>query len=405
MIKRICKNKKGFTLPELLVTLAILGMVVVMASQLMSQFLRTFNTTETRYEIQSAVSLASRKFETNRDSLVYAYQADLLYDPAIAEGVIIDEENGTFQWKGELPRTLPAEGAVKEENGNPDPFTYMFSAPAYKPDGTYLGSYLFIREFNTANSVLFLDAEGMGDVPVEIAFRIAKSAPLLDESGNPLPNNETTYLPQTVEIELKSGLPEVTNYSMITQYALINVDRRNRDINYIGRQDSGRLIYESEWADGTSCAAGPAGWTDSSLSNYPNPVTTFEYTPAGSTDPVDTAITVTTVQNDGNVMRFISPSAFKTIPDAGDLTSGANLASCLTSFAFSDSSKLSSHVLGSLRDFRDNVLAGTTVGDWVIHEYYNTWSPFLVEKAGFLKPVYRIVLVPVSYVCGFVANL
>ena len=116
-------------------------------------------------------------------------------------------------------------------------------------------------------------------------------------------------------------------------------------------------------------------------------------------------VTLDTVTKSGNVMRFISETAFHSKGDIDELTSASNMASCLTSFAFSDSSKLSSHALGALRDFRDNVLKGTTVGDWIIDNYYNEWSPFLVQKMGYLKPVYKVILTPVAYVCGLIANI
>ena len=61
--------------------------------------------------------------------------------------------------------------------------------------------------------------------------------------------------------------------------------------------------------------------------------------------------------------------------------------------------------LNNLRDFRDNVLRGTEFGDWFISFYYNDLSPFLIEKTAFLKPVYKVVLTHVSYICGIIANM
>lgn len=402
MFKIIHKNKKGISLVELLVTVVVLGFVLTLTAQLLSQGTRLFNTAEERWEVQNAVHLACRKFETNRDSLVNAYQADLLYDPVIANGINIADD-GSFTWRsGTQPCVLPAESDTAD---NKNPYTYMFSTPAYK-DGQYLGSYLFIREYGKGRSVPFLDAEGMGDVPVEVVFRIAKTAPALDGNGEVDASVSDKYLTQTVEIELKSGKTDLTNFNVITQFTLVNVSE-GKDINYLG----GALVFEPEWLGGESGGtpvAGPVGWTDEVLnskidSGFPTNTTAVYKDAEGNTQT--TVLPTTFLTQNSNIMRFVSPTAFYAIGDASELTSSVNLASCLTSFAFSDSSALSEFVLKSLRGFRDNILAGTTVGDWIIHEYYYTWSPFLIEKAGFLKPVYRAVLIPVSFVCEVITDI
>lgn len=401
MFKTIHKNKKGISLVELLVTIVILGFVLTLTSQLTRQMWRMFKITEERWSIQSAVQLACRKFETNRDSLVNAYQADLLYDPVVAQGIKVHDDD-TFEWIGGTPCVMPAEGTADNNN----PYTYMFSTPAYATDGTFLGSYLFIREYGQGESVRFLDEEGMGDVPVEVLFRIAKTAPALDAEGEEDTSVKKKYLTQTVEIELRSGKTNLTNYSVVTQFTLVNVSE-GKEINYL----SGGLVFEPEWlggADGTAPVAGPVGWADETLnaqfnSGFPTNSKALYKDESGAVKEV--VLSSDFLKQNGNVMRFVSPTAFHATGDASELASSANLASCLTSFAFSDSSALSEFVLGSLRGFRDNILAGTTVGDWIIHEYYNTWSPFLIEKAGFLKPVYRAVLIPISFVCEIITDI
>lgn len=401
MFNLIHKNKKGLSLAELLVTIVILGMLISLGGQILYQLTMFYNMASVRWEIQSAVQLACNRFETNRDSISNAYQADILYDPKIAEGIIYDDTNNTFEWKNGSPYVLPAENAVDSD----DPYTYMFSTPAYrKSDGQYLGSFMFIRDYASANSTLFLEDAGFGDTPVEITFDIGRSVDAIDSSGNIDNTIPDTYLTQTVAITLKSGRPDVTNYEVKTAFTLVNISE-GKKINY----SNGMLVFDPDWLDaetGRSAMAGPAGWTDSELngqttSGYPTSSTTA-YTVA---DGTDIYVNVTTLQENANIMRFVSPTAFHEKGDVDELTSSANMASCLTSFAFSDSSKLSSHALGALRDFRDNVLKGTTVGDWIIDNYYNEWSPFLVQKMGYLKPVYKVILTPVAYICGLIANI
>ncbi|MGN0569840.1 MAG: Tfp pilus assembly protein FimT/FimU [Candidatus Fimenecus sp.] len=401
MFKLIHENKKGLSLVELIVTVVILGMVVSLGGQILYQLTNFYNATAMRWEIQSAVQLACNKFETNRDSISNAYRADLLYDPIVEKGVIINDDH-TFTWKDGSPFVLPAENMSNSD----DPYTYMFSTPAYRAsDGQYLGSFLFIREFGASKSELFLDEAGFGETPVEVEFNVARSVDSLDATGivdDTIPN---IYLTHTVSITLKSGRPDVTSYTLKTSYTLENLSN-GKKINYIG----GALVFDYGWLGGEAGAtpmAGPAGWSDAEL----NSQTGSGYPESGNAqykDPTTgemVSVIVDTMNKSANVMRFISETAFHSKGDIDEATSSANMASCLSSYAFSDSSKLSSHALGALRDFRDNVLKGTTVGDWIIDNYYNEWSPFLVQKMGYLKPVYKVILTPVAYVCGLIANI
>lgn len=400
MFNLIHKNKKGLSLVELLVTIVIVGMVVSLGGQILYQLTNFYNMAAVRWEIQSAVQLACNRFETNRDSISNAYRADLLYDPVVADGIVINEDH-TFTWKGGSPYVLPAENYSDSD----DPYTYMFSTPAYRAsDGQYLGSFLFIREFGATNSTLFLEDAGFGETPVEIEFDMGQSVDALDAEGNIDESASNIYLSHTVMVTLKSGRPDITNYEVKTSYTLDNISE-GKKINYVG----GTLVFDPSWLggeSGTTPMAGPAGWSDAELNSQAG-----SGCPSGSTyytveeTNTNIMVTVNTVNKSGNVMRFISETAFHSKGDIDELSTAANMASCLSSYAFSDSSKLSSHALGALRDFRDNVLKGTAVGDWIIDNYYNEWSPFLVQKMGYLKPVYKVILTPVAYVCGLIANI
>lgn len=400
MFNLIHKNKKGLSLVELLVTIVIVGMVVSLGGQILYQLTNFYNMAAVRWEIQSAVQLACNRFETNRDSISNAYRADLLYDPVVADGIVINEDH-TFTWKGGSPYVLPAENYSDSD----DPYTYMFSTPAYRAsDGQYLGSFLFIREFGAPKSTLFLEDAGFGETPVEIEFDMGQSVDALDAEGNIDESASNIYLSHTVMVTLKSGRPDITNYEVKTSYTLDNISE-GKKINYVG----GTLVFDPSWLggeSGTTPMAGPAGWSDAELNSQAG-----SGCPSGSTyytveeTNTNIMVTVNTVNKSGNVMRFISETAFHSKGDIDELSTAANMASCLSSYAFSDSSKLSSHALGALRDFRDNVLKGTAVGDWIIDNYYNEWSPFLVQKMGYLKPVYKVILTPVAYVCGLIANI
>jgi hypothetical protein len=267
---------------------------------------------------------------------------------------------------------------------------------------------LYIREYNTTNSKLFLEEEGFGGIPVEIEFTMGTSVPsrVTDENGNLLPQK---YISNTVGITLKSGLQDVSNYQVETSYSLVQI-AEGKAINYEG----GTLVCEHSWfanGNAASPAAYPAGWTDATLngqtgSGYPGDADGTAPTRYETAYGVLQDIRIRGVNNGANVMRFVSEEAFHSITDTSELSSAANMASCLTSWAYMDADlNEQAVVLGGLRDFRDNVLKGTTVGDWIIYNYYNNWSPFVVNNMSFMKPVIKTVLKPVSVVCGLIANI
>lgn len=402
---KLVHNKKGFSLVEIIVTFVIISLVLPLASQTILQMVNFYELASYRWHVQTAVRLASRKFETNSNLIMNTHKADILYDPVIAGGITVYED-GTFDWRdGSAKSYVVTQEGVTDDS---DPYTYIFSTPAYDTEGNYLGSYLYIREYNTANSVLFLDEEGFGEVPVEIEFTMGVSVPsrVTDENGNPLPQ---TYLSNTVGITLKSGLQDVTNYQVETSYSLVQI-ADGKAINY----DGGLLVCDHTWfaaGDLTSPKVVPAGWTDETLngrtgSGYPGDSSGSAPTRYLSTNDIWRDVRVNGVNQPANVMRFVSEMAFHAVTDTSELASSANMASCLTSWAYMDEDiKEQSVVFGGLRDFRDNVLRGTTVGDWVIHNYYHHWSPFIVNNLAFMKPAIKTVLKPLSVICGLVANM
>lgn len=412
VFKLVYKNKKGITLVELLITITILGLVIPLAGQILYSLTNFFNMASYRWDIQSAVRFACQKLETQSDLIVNSYEADILYDPFIAAGITVTSESPfTFEWrKKEIPANeefdenktydatydsqrnnpyvTPAEGAIDEN----DFYTYIFSTPAYDTNGNYLGTYMFNREYKAENSTLFLYNEGFGTVPVNVKFSFVK------------PDNDSKYLKHTIHFDFASGLEHLTNYSVETEFVLINTER---EINAT-RDNKNARVWETEWLNGNNQAlrnAGPAGW----VLGYPNPgdatdrlVMNYTVQENGTDRGMNTE--VYTLKKHGNVLRFISPNAFH---DKTDVSGGSNnfvLASCLSDYTFSG--LINSEIyLDNLRLFRDNVLRGTEFGDWFIHQYYYEWSPFLIEHTAFLKPVYQAILIPVSYVCEFIARL
>lgn len=383
---------------ELIIAVTLVGFIIPLAGQLLYDFTQVFNMASRRWEIQSAVHLACNKFEKNRDSIVNAHRADLLYDKALEQGVVYDQETKTITWK-QASAVMPTEGLRDTNNV----YTYIFSVPAYdSKTNDYLGKFLFIRDFDAERSTLFLENEGMGDVPVNISFRVATSPDALKKNNETneyeLKEDQTNrYLTSTVEIDFTSGVEDVTNYEVITQFTLYNFSGRSMTM------EGSYPVLEQEWLN----TVYPAGWSaDDEVVGRPGgaiPYITSRNPTKYSATPFDCS---EYIKGDANMMRFISERAVDSKGDITELTASVDMASCLTKLLFIDGTREGARTVGALRDFRDNVLKGTAVGDFIIDKYYNSWSPALVEvckenpTAG---KVIKAVLKPVSKVLGIAA--
>lgn len=398
MFKYLCKNKKGISLMEMIIAVTLVGFIIPLAGQLLSNFTKLFNTASRRWEIQSAVHLACNKFEKNRDSITNAQRADLLYDKALEKGVTYNKKTKTVIWN-EASKVMPAEGIKDNDNV----YTYIFSVPAYDSEtNDYLGKFLFIRDFDATNSVLFLENEGMGDVPVDISFRVATSPDALQRNSETnsydvREDQNNRYLTSTVEIDFKSGVEDITNYEVITQFTLYNFTGRSMTM------DGSYPVLEQAWLDNVY----PAGWSaDDSVTGRPEgafPYITKRNPTQYSATPYDCS---EYIKKDANMMRFISERAADSKGDASELTASVDMASCLTNLLFIDGTKEGAGTVGALRDFRDNVLKGNPVGDFIIDKYYNSWSPSLMtvcKENPAAGKVIKAVLKPVSKILGLVA--
>ena len=67
MFKYVQKNKKGVSFVELVIVVAIMGLVVPLAGQLLYSLVNFSNSADYRWHIQSAVQLACSKLESERD--------------------------------------------------------------------------------------------------------------------------------------------------------------------------------------------------------------------------------------------------------------------------------------------------------------------------------------------------
>lgn len=392
MFKLVYKNKKGVTLIELIVALAIVGLVLALSSTIFNLFTSTHEMGTRRWQVQNAVRLASSKFETETDLITNSKMLDVFYDETVANGILYDESTNTFTWKdGKTPYVIPNEGSKDED------FSYIFSTPAYdKNDPTrYLGYFLYIKDFGQTTSKLFLDNEGFGSIPVQVELSISTDE--LDlETGDP------SYQGNGVNIVMKSGDESITSYEVETTYVLENFSA-SKVINH----ENGNLILKEEWVVEGSAKAYPCGWSDETVNSgnkemhgYPKTATKY-----GENNNKTYNFTSAELQNKGNVLRFLSPLSDMKVEDGEGQGTTSHKASCIQSWLFSDGTATSERVLDNFRNFRDNVLRGTEIGGWFIDFYYNDLSPFLIENIGDFRSALKFVSKPLSYICNFIAEL
>lgn len=389
---KLIHNRKGISLVELIVTVAIVGLVLALSTTIFFVFNHAHESATSRWQVQNAVRLASTKFETETDLITNSKMLDIFYDETVANGILYDEATNTFTWKdGKSPYVIPAEGSKDDD------FSYVFSTPAYdmnNPD-QYLGYFLYIKDFGQTTSKLFLDNEGFGNVPVQIELSISTDA--LDlETGEP------SYQSNGIKLVMKSGNEDILEYEVETVYVLENFSA-SKVIN----QDNSGLILKEEWVEDNVAKAYPCGWSDETVNSgnkemhgYPKTSVTY-----GTDNSKVYNFSSEELQNTGNVLRFLSPLSDMKVEDGEGQGTTSHKASCIQTWLFSDGTAASERVLDNFRNFRDNVLRGTEIGDWFISFYYNDLSPFLIENVGEFKSALKFVSEPLSYVCNFVAEL
>lgn len=435
MFKLIHKNNKGLSLVELLVCIVIVGLLLPLGYQTLHALTNLNNSTVDKWDVQTAARIACRDFENNKDGLANAYQVDLVYDPVIEGGIILDD-SGNITWKdgSTSSKIMNMEGiASTEEAHTSDVYTYIFSSPTWDASGAYLGELLYMRGYGDTRSHLLLKDYGLDNIPVAVTFSVGTTESVVQA------DNE--YTTNSIVIHFRSGLDTI-KYGFDSTFTMVNL---SRPINYSG----GTLVSELAWlaADTVTPVVYATGWDDYYLNyNASGELTTAKGFPETSTELdgskyylakysyIDGATGNETVgevhinqtfemevyddngnyektvsgapviAREANVLRYKSPAAERTHGEVKENISAVNVASCLTGFAMAGSD-MADQVLTNIRLFRDNVLRGTEFGDWFIHQYYYEWSPFLIEHTAFLKPVYQAILIPVSYVCEFVAKL
>ena len=371
-LKNKLKSKQGITLVELLVTIALMAMVTGLTIQLAHSFLQSYSIVQARWRTQNAAQQVMQFFRLQNESLSNSASISLFYTET--EQPVADYEDPT-DMQG-VPST-----------GN-DTYAYIYSQPASDPE---LGDVIYVLERGEGNTPVNLTEYLLDEeVPLDIKFSVSvvpqevfRGEATTDAEGNTtVPysygGGEDAYLPTTVDVTISTPESIGGNYTLTTSFTMNNM-MQNQRVNYEG---------------GTPCRVaasgiGIAGWDDPDLEC---PVSTSLYPYATKS---------------ANILRYVSAQSFleSQNTNGADLNvQGAGL--CFSNLVMADS-PIGWQVKGALRDFRDNVLAKTDLGNQIIDKYYNEWSPALVaaaEENPAVKTLGKLVLIPASIVALFVAE-
>lgn len=371
-LKNKLKSKQGITLVELLVTIALMAMVTGLTIQLAHSFLQSYSIVQARWRTQNAAQQVMQFFRLQNESLSNSASISLFYTET--EQPVADYEDPT-DMQG-VPST-----------GN-DTYAYIYSQPASDPE---LGDVIYVLERGEDKTPVNLTEYLLDEeVPLDIKFSVSvvpqevfRGEATTDAEGNTtVPysygGGEDAYLPTTVDVTISTPESIGGNYTLTTSFTMNNM-MQNQRVNYEG---------------GTPCRVaasgiGIAGWDDPDLEC---PVSTSLYPYATKS---------------ANILRYVSAQSFleSQNTNGADLNvQGAGL--CFSNLVMADS-PIGWQVKGALRDFRDNVLAKTDLGNQIIDKYYNEWSPALVaaaEENPAVKTLGKLVLIPASVVALFVAD-
>ena len=371
-LKNKLKSKQGITLVELLVTIALMAMVTGLTIQLAHSFLQSYSIVQARWRTQNAAQQVMQFFRLQNESLSNSASISLFYTET--EQPVADYEDPT-DMQG-VPST-----------GN-DTYAYIYSQPASDPE---LGDVIYVLERGEGKTPVNLTEHLIDEeVPLDIKFSVSvvpqevfRGEATTDAEGNTtVPysygGGEDAYLPTTVDVTISTPESIGGNYTLTTSFTMNNM-MQNQRVNYEG---------------GTPCRVaasgiGVAGWDDPDLEC---PVSTSLYPYATKS---------------ANILRYVSAQSFleSQNTNGADLNvQGAGL--CFSNLVMADS-PIGWQVKGALRDFRDNVLAKTELGNQIIDKYYNEWSPALVaaaEENPAVKTLGKLVLIPASVVALFIAD-
>ena len=391
LINKTKHDRRGFTIAELIVAIAIMALVMGLVAQLFGTIYKRYDMVEKQFKLQAQVEYIVAQFQEDatKTSLSTATKVDIFYEePATVEANHIlasCPELGTF--------TENADGTITFQKPT-NQYTYYFTYKGYfyslapihlidednkvtiKSNAT---AYKFYYQFDNPLKLDVKFSVGVDAFQWDTTENKEMENPT-DASGNALKHK---YLDSGISVSVKSNreyLP--AKYDLNSSFSFDNMKTNGQLVNC--NNDSG-YYFTSEYT---------AGWdAGMDTEGYPS-------------DRQESGKTYPNSKRSGNVIRFISYN--DSIGGALDADTGdtETAFTCGTRWLMAGTD-MESGVVKTLRDFRDNTLKGTYLGDIIIEKYYNEWSPAIIKigsKNEKLKNIGRTVVTDTAIFIAMVSG-
>lgn len=348
MFNFMLKNKRGFTLVELLVVVALLGFGAVALMNLFQSALRTFNKTEERYIKQEAVKQVAEYLQQSTN-IGAATKAEIYPNTSV------------------VPTTQGGDGS----------YAYIYVEkrdllPEGEPDGVIDGYYLYKLEAGQPKSAEVCLNE---EVPLYITFDVYQdedytgAGEITNQCGVKVNigavDNDFVYKDAYTDSEGNS----ITEAEAIRDYIFYDMDVSYHFPNMVTNNNQFRVNYTGGERD-----------------------TARQYTTSAATNN-----SVESVDADGQVLRITSDSAIS--------ADNAAAAVSVSSFCFIATAGYGEATgeVGILCDFRDQCLKTNPLGRMFVKAYYTVSPPiadFIAEHET-LKAATRVALKPLVAVAVY----
>ncbi len=343
MYNFMLKNKKGFTLVELLIVVALLGFGAVALANLFQSALRTFNKTEERYIKQEAVKQVAEYLQ-HSTNIGAAIKAEIYPDASVVPTGTNTDSSYAYVY-------------VQKEDRD--------------EDGIYDGYYLYKLERGEKreNEICLND-----EVPLYITFNVYQDE---DYAGAGEIKNQCGVKVNiaAVDSDFDYGTTEDSPESndelnaRIADYVFYDMDVSYHFPNMVANNDQFRVNYTSGILD-----------------------TATKYNSGGTTNG-----SVNAVDFNGQVLRLSSDTSIS--------ADGAAAAVSVSSFCFIATAGFGEATgeVGILCDFRDQCLKTNPLGRMFVKAYYTVSPPiadFIAEHET-LKAATRVALKPLVAVAVY----
>ena len=356
--RKIKNDKYGFTISELIVTLAVMSLCAALLCQLMGSVWKKYRMVEQLFIIQTEVQAIVRAFQADAStgSLATATNVDLFYEDLEAlkqtKTFVSCPQLGTFTENADGSLYFPERDSNTDEANAQKIYTYLF----------VYNDYFYVLNGNRSTAYRFKYTD---EAKVKINYEVSVDAFYKDANNKESPTrsdgSDHVYLPGGVTVTVESAPEYDFHYELHTSFSLKNTLDGGDEIN----MNNPRVYALSN--------AHVAGYTKGELSNYPNVSKANEEGYVG-----EAGVTYNDLQKEATVIKYISLYDFNygaPINQDGSMSIGSG---CGISFLMMGNN-IGEGVKSTLRGFRDNVLKGNAVGDFIIDQYYNNWSPAIIE--------------------------